>query len=99
MRIIIALISIFAVLEFSSMQRAYAECVCTCVNGQQKAVCSNALDIQPICPPRICPIVPPSIPPIQAPTIPPIGTTDCEMKQVYNEYARKYEWKQICARR
>ena len=73
-----------------------AECTCECVDGKVVALCENSLDIQPICPPRICPIVSPSIEPIQTPRIPPIGTTDCYQRQVYNKRTGEYEWKEIC---
>ena len=73
-----------------------AGCRCVCVNGEARAVCTSTLDIKPICPPRICPMTPPSIAPIQKPYIPPIGTKKCVQKQIYNEYTRQYEWKEVC---
>lgn len=75
---------------------ALADCQCVCMNGEVRAICSNSLDIEPICPPRVCPITPPSVEPIQIPRVPPIGTTSCVQKQVYNEYTRRYEWKEVC---
>ncbi len=75
---------------------AYADCVCSCVNGQNIPICSSSIDIRPICPPKICPIVPPSITPINPPNIPPIGTSQCSMHQVYNNYTNRYEWQQLC---
>ena len=89
---------IFAVVVIAGLaaSNAFADCSCVCINGEVRAVCSSSLDIEPICPPRICPITPPSIPPIQTPRIPPIGTTNCVQKQVYNEYTRQYEWKEVC---
>lgn len=73
-----------------------ADCRCVCMSGEVQAVCSSTLDIQPICPPRVCPITPPSIEPIQQPRVPPIGTSNCVQRQVYNELTREYEWKEIC---
>ena len=73
-----------------------ASCVCSCINGSMEAVCSNSIEVAPICPPRVCPITPASVQPINPPTVPPIGTKQCTQEQVYNENARKYEWKQIC---
>lgn len=73
-----------------------AKCVCSCVNGQVVPLCDNALDIEPICPPRICPFTPPSVEPINPPRVPPIGTQTCTMKQVYNEWTKRYEWRQVC---
>lgn len=87
---------ILAVLLFT-MPIAFADCVCRCVNGEVQAICSSAIDLEPICPPRICSIVPPSVRPIQAPRVPPIGTTNCRKEQVYNEYTRRYEWKTLCS--
>lgn len=75
---------------------SFAACSCECINGSVQAVCSNSLDIRPICPPRICPIVPPSIQPIQTPYIPPIGTSGCRQEQVLNPYTNQYEWRSIC---
>lgn len=75
---------------------ARASCVCRCVDGENVPVCTNALDIPPICPPKVCPLVPPSIQPIQPPVIPPIGTTRCEQKQVWSEVKQRYVWREVC---
>jgi hypothetical protein len=84
------------VVGFFASNFATADCGCVCMSGEVQAVCSNALEIRPICAPRICPITPPSIEPIQQPRAPPIGTTNCTPQQVYNEYSHMYEWKEIC---
>jgi hypothetical protein len=75
---------------------SFASCQCVCVEGQVQAICSNTLDVRPICAPRVCPIPPPSIQPIQQPRVTPVGTKSCTQKQVYNEESRRYEWKEIC---
>ena len=75
---------------------ASAACTCQCVNGTVTPLCSSTLDISPICSPTICPITPPSIAPINPLRIPPIGTSNCSMKQVYNNHTGEYEWKRIC---
>lgn len=75
---------------------ANATCKCVCMNGTVQAVCTNTLDIQPICSPTICPIVSPSVQPMQTPTVPPIGTTNCSPEQIYNQYTGQYEWKTVC---
>lgn len=75
---------------------ALADCQCVCMNGEVQAICSNSIDMQPICAPRVCPITPPSIEPIQSPRVPPIGTSNCSEQQVYNEYSHNYVWKEIC---
>lgn len=76
-------------------ENVLADCRCVCINGEVQAICSSSLDITPICPPKICPITPPSVTPIQPPRVPPIGTSNCVQKQVYNEYTRRYEWKEV----
>jgi len=75
---------------------ALADCQCVCMNGQVQALCTSTLDIKPICSSRICPLQAPSIKPIQTPSIPPIGTNSCSQQQVYNEYTKRYEWKNVC---
>ena len=75
---------------------AQAGCVCRCVNGVVQSICTNALDIAPICSPTVCPITPPSIAPIPAPRVPPIGTSSCRMAQVYNQRTMQYEWRELC---
>jgi len=73
---------------------AAAACQCVCMNGSVEAVCSSSIDIEPICPPRICPIVPPSVRPIDPPRVPPVGTNRCRSEQVWN--GEEYEWVEIC---
>ena len=73
-----------------------AACVCRCVGGEVKALCSSSIDLPPICSPQICPITPPSIAPIQSPRVPPLGTTGCRMAQVLNPQTGQYEWREIC---
>ena len=74
-----------------------ARCLCRCVNGEVVPICSNTLELPPICGPRVCPIVPPSIAPLKLPSLPPLGTTRCSQQQVYNPYSDRYEWKEICS--
>jgi hypothetical protein len=50
---------------------ANAACQCVCMNGEVEAVCSSSIDVQPICPPRVCPIVPPAVRPIDPPRFRP----------------------------
>jgi hypothetical protein len=75
-----------------------ADCYCTCMNGENQPICENAIDLKPICAPKICPIEPPSIKPINPPTIPPIGTKNCRQEQVWDYNQNKYVWKQVCSR-
>ena len=74
-----------------------AKCTCTCVNGENQALCDNSIDLKPICPLTICPIVPFSIKPLKLPSIPPIGASSCTQKQVLDPQTRRYEWKEICS--
>lgn len=76
----------------------WGECVCTCVNGTPQPLCSNALDMEPICSPRICPIDAPSIRPIESLSLPPLGTKACRNKRVLNPRTNQYEWKRVCIR-
>lgn len=87
-------LSLFTILLVSNI--ANATCVCSCVNGQNIPICSNSIDVRPVCPPKICPIVPPSVAPINTPRVPPVGTNQCTQHQVYNNYTGRYEWKQLC---
>lgn len=73
-----------------------AACQCACVNGRQVPICERAIDLPPLCPPRLCPLVPPSIKPLNPPRNPPIGTKRCDMQQVWNDETRQYEWVQVC---
>ena len=84
------------IFTFLLTSNSFGNCVCRCVNGQMTPICSNSIDIPPICPPTVCQLVPPSVQPITPPTIPPIGTSQCQNKQVLNPYTNRYEWKLIC---
>ena len=75
--------------------RVEASCTCQCVNGEMQPLCSSAIDIPPICPPRICPIAGPSIAPINPPTIPPLGTSSCRQARVCDPFGN-CRWQQVC---
>ena len=81
---------------FSYVSNVEAKCVCRCFNGENQPICDSTLDIEPICPPKICPIESPSIEPLDPITIPPIGTDDCYNEYVYNENTGRYEWQVLC---
>ena len=81
---------------FTFIENVNANCVCRCVNGEMKAICSSSIDIPPICPPQVCPITPPSVAPINPPSVPPLGASTCQNQQVLNPYTNRYEWKLIC---
>ena len=80
----------------ATVTTGYPDCICTCVNGENVALCSDSFDIEPICPPKICPIDVPSVSPIERPMIPPIGTDKCSYERVQNPKTGRYEWKTIC---
>ena len=88
---------LIAFLLFLTPTVALAECICSCVNGQVQPICSTAIEVRPVCGPRVCPIVPPSVQPIPAPRVPPIGTSKCGPKQVWNPSTGMYEWRVICS--
>jgi len=94
MRATIAMLLLTGLASLSTS--ANAACVCRCVNGEVRALCSSSIDLPPICPPTVCPITPPSVAPIQAPRIPPIGTTVCRQAQVVNPHTGRYEWREVC---
>lgn len=75
---------------------AHATCVCRCVDGQMQPLCSNSIDIPPVCMPTVCGIVPPSIAPITPPSIPPLGASSCSQRQVQNPATGRYEWQRVC---
>ena len=79
-----------------SIENAEAGCVCKCVNGSVQAICSSTLDLRPLCPPKICPLMAPKLQPLQPLTLPPLGTTSCQLKQVYNSWTGQYEWQNLC---
>lgn len=74
----------------------HAECECRCVGGQNRSICTSSMELPPICPPAVCPIEPPSIQPLMAPQLPPLGTSRCQMHQVWNPYVQQYQWQRIC---
>lgn len=84
---------IFSIFTFS---KAYSSCICKCVNGQNIPICSNTMELAPICPPKICPLRSPSIKPTENLIIPPIGTQNCSKEQVFNSFTARYEWKNLC---
>ncbi|MGQ0677246.1 MAG: hypothetical protein ACT4N4_14340 [Rhodospirillales bacterium] len=75
---------------------AQAECVCRCVGGAMRAICSNPIEPAPLCPPAACPIAPSAIRPLEPPTIAPPGASDCRPQQVLNPYTRRWEWQTLC---
>ena len=95
MRRVFALMSVTIWLAALVCARAEASCACQCVDGEVQPLCGSALDIPPICPPRICPIAAPSIAPIRLPTIPPLGTSSCRQARVC-DFDGDCRWQQVC---
>lgn len=75
---------------------AHAECVCRCVDGVVRPLCTSALDLPPLCGPQSCPLLPQSLAPLQVPQIPPMGTHSCQQVKVLNPSTGRYEWSAIC---
>jgi hypothetical protein len=75
---------------------ARAACACICVDGLNRPLCSEVTDVEPVCPPRVCPDAPRSTPQPAPQQLPPTGTQSCTMEYVYNRYAQRYEWRQLC---
>jgi|GEM_PF-1643183 len=75
---------------------AAAECACRCVGGEVRAICSNPLELAPICPPAACPPAPPELRPLAPPRIPPPGTEACAERQVLNPWTGRWEWRTLC---
>ena len=92
---VIAVISLLFI-SVNLNSTANASCTCECVNGQVEAICSNSMELRPLCAPRLCPLVNPSLKPLDSLTLPPLGTTTCTNMQVYNPYTYQYEWEEIC---
>jgi hypothetical protein len=88
-----------AILFFETLvvpRTGHARCECRCVNGQVVPLCESAVEVPPVCPPRVCPVVPPAVRPVDPPRVPPVGTKICRSEQVYNQYTQRYEWKEVC---
>jgi len=83
-------------ISLSFIESVEARCVCKCVNGNVRAICSSTLDLKPLCSPTLCPMMTPKLKPLQPLTLAPLGTTRCELKQVYNSWTGQYEWKNLC---
>lgn len=75
---------------------AQAACACICVDGRNQPLCSEVTDVEPVCPPKPCPDAPQTVRPLEPPKLPPTGTRSCTMEYVYNRYAGRYEWRQLC---
>jgi hypothetical protein len=73
----------------------WADCRCACVQGEIRAMCTSAIDIEPICHPGICSAPPPSVKPPKLPVLPPLGTSKCALRQVQTDTG-EYQWQMVC---
>ena len=89
-------IALIVTLGVMGASRSWAEWECACVNGVNMPLCTRAIEMPRICPPRVCPIVPPAVAPIAPLRLPPLGTEHCWMAQVYNPAAGRYKFQRVC---
>lgn len=75
---------------------AEAACVCRCVDGKPKAVCSSGTDIAPLCNTLNCPLSIPKRAPTDVSKPKPAVKPGCTVKQVYDPKTGKHEWGQLC---
>lgn len=75
---------------------ADAACVCRCVDGKAKSVCSSATDIPKICNSNSCPLSTPKRSPTDVTQPKPPVKPGCKVQQVYDPKTGKHEWGQIC---
>ncbi len=75
---------------------SFAQCACRCVDGEMQAICTNAWEAQPVCPPTVCPIAPPAVAPTLTPAVPPPGMSQCQPRQVLNPKTGAYDWQTVC---
>ena len=75
---------------------AEAACVCRCVDGKPKAVCSSTTDIAPLCNTLNCPLSTPQRTPTDVSKPKPPVKPGCTLKQVYDPKTGKHEWGQLC---
>lgn len=85
--------------------QASAGCTCQCVNGQMQPVCYGS-GVPPVCGFGTCPQPGLSSPPvvpgpagsmaIGSPVDRPVGTSTCQLAQVFNSYSGQYEWRRLC---
>ncbi len=76
-----------------ALQSAHASCVCRCVAGEVKPICTQAIDMPPICAPAICPASPAVLP---SNRIPAFGSESCSRQSVFDPRTGRYETKTIC---
>jgi hypothetical protein len=78
-----------------SASAASAACVCRCVDGETRAICTSPADSRPICVQNLCPLTRPAQPVDSIPAQ-PIGRPGCSQQQVLNPRTGQYQWRQVC---
>ncbi len=86
---------LLALLALLASGAGRADCNCICVDGLNRPLCSQVSDVLPLCPPRVCPLAP-AAGALQPPQLPPFDARSCSMEYLYNNYAARYEWRQLC---
>ncbi|HUV21525.1 MAG TPA: hypothetical protein VMZ32_07055, partial [Gammaproteobacteria bacterium] len=85
-----------AAVSVTHSDNSRAGCTCICVDGLNRPLCASLEERKPLCPPRVCPREPSQTRPLDQPGIPPTGATPCSREYIYNRYAQRYEWWQVC---
>jgi len=95
-----ALVALTALISLTIMTvlptAAEAACVCRCLDGKAKAICSSGTDIPPLCNATACPMTTPKRTPQDVRQTPPPVKPGCTNRQVYDPKTGKHEWAQIC---
>lgn len=86
---------LLAVIAALSTATGRADCSCICIDGLNRPLCSQVTDIEPVCPPKVCADAP-ATKPLEPYRLPPFDEQSCSMKYLYNKYAGRYEWRQVC---
>jgi len=76
-----------------ALESTHASCVCRCVGGEVQPICTQAIDMPPICAPAICPASPAALP---SNRIPAFGTESCSRQSVFDPRTGLYEVRTIC---
>ena len=67
-----AIVLLVAMAALAPVLPARAACTCICVGGQNRPLCSEVTDIEPLCPPKVCLRAPQSTRPLDGVRIQPL---------------------------
>ena len=87
-----AVLSLFASLFASE---AFANCYCRCVDGASRPVCTNNLEVPPICSQQNCAVAP-SVQPVQPLDQSIGGSPMCDSVEVFNRRTGRWETRPVC---